>query len=42
VELEAKKAIKEANSYKCNVANCKHGGKLSAWPPFSSKEQKTE
>lgn len=42
VEMEAKKAVKEANSYKCNTLNCKHGGKLSAWPQFSVKEQKTE
>jgi len=42
VEMEAKKAVKEANSYKCMTKNCKHGGKLSAWPQFSIKEQKTE
>ncbi len=37
VEMEAKKAVKNANDFKCNT--CKHGGKLSAYPPFSVKEQ---
>jgi len=36
VELETKKAVKEANSFKCR--DCKHGGKLSCWPAFSVKE----
>jgi ubiquitin-protein ligase len=36
VELETKKAVKEANEFKCK--DCKHGGKLSCWPPFSSKD----
>lgn len=40
--MEVKKAVKEANSFKCKTKNCKHGGKLSAWPQFSVKEQKTE
>lgn len=35
--MEIKKAVKDANSFKCNV--CKHGGKLSCWPTFSPKEQ---
>jgi ubiquitin-conjugating enzyme E2 D/E len=34
-EMEIKKAVKDANSFKCN--GCKHGGKLSLWPPFNNK-----
>lgn len=34
--METKKAVKEANSFKCR--DCKHGGKLSCWPAFSTKE----
>jgi ubiquitin-protein ligase len=36
VELNTKKAVKEANLFKCK--ECKHGGKLSCWPAFSAKE----
>lgn len=34
--MEIKKAVKDANSFKCGI--CKHGGKLSLWPTFNSKE----
>jgi hypothetical protein len=34
--VEIKKAVAEANVYKC--ASCKHGGKLSLWPPFNKLE----
>ena len=34
--MEIKKAVKEANSFKCSI--CKHGGKLSLWPTFDKKE----
>jgi ubiquitin-protein ligase len=40
VEMEVKKAVKEANSFKC--PSCKHGGKLSLWPAFSAKEASLE
>lgn len=40
VEMDAKKAVKEANVFKCY--SCKHGGKLSCWPAFSPKEDKKE
>lgn len=40
VELGIKKAVKEANSFKCST--CKHGGKLSLWPPFNNKESVIE
>lgn len=33
---QIKKAVKEANDFKCSV--CKHGGKLSLWPTFNEKE----
>lgn len=36
LEVEIKKAVKEANSYKCG--GCKHGGKLTCWPVFLAKE----
>ena len=36
--LNIKKAIKEANNFKCTTRNCKHGGKLSCFPPFNLKE----
>ena len=38
--MNAKKAVKEANSFKCRM--CKHGGKLSCWPAFSVKENSIE
>lgn len=34
--MEVKKAVKDANAYKCSV--CKHGGKLSLWPAFNKAE----
>ena len=40
VELEIKKAVKNANEFKCT--KCKHGGKLSCWPIFQAKEQSIE
>lgn len=40
VEMEVKKAIKESNVFKCRA--CKHGGKLSCWPAFSTKENNKE
>lgn len=40
VEMEVKKAVKEANSFKC--PSCKHGGKLSLWPAFNLKEASIE
>jgi ubiquitin-conjugating enzyme E2 A len=40
VEMEIKKAVKDANSFKC--PSCKHGGKLSLWPAFNSKENSIE
>lgn len=36
-EIAVKKAVKEANDYKCTTRNCKHGGKLSCYPPFNLK-----
>ncbi len=34
--MKIKKAVNEANSFKCGI--CKHGGKLSLWPTFDKKE----
>jgi hypothetical protein len=36
--LNIKKAVKEANNFKCTTRSCKHGGKLSCFPPFNLKE----
>lgn len=36
LELNVKKAVKEANGFNCRI--CNHGGKLSCWPAFSTKE----
>lgn len=35
---EVKSAVEMANMFKCPERNCKHGGKLSAWPPIQDKE----
>ncbi|CAD8069540.1 unnamed protein product [Paramecium primaurelia] len=35
---QIKKAIQTANNFKCTTKNCKHGGKLSLWPQFNTKE----
>jgi ubiquitin-protein ligase len=40
--MNIKKAVKQANEFKCSERNCKHGGKLSCWPPFSTHEQVAE
>jgi Ran GTPase-activating protein (RanGAP) involved in mRNA processing and transport len=37
-EGEIKKAVEKANNFKCCRKNCKHGGKLSCWPAFDTKE----
>jgi hypothetical protein len=31
-------AIEKANMYKCTTRGCKHGGKLSAYPPVKKPE----
>lgn len=36
-EAAIRKAVKEANDFKCTTRNCKHGGKLSCFPPFNLK-----
>ena len=41
-EAPIKKAIETANQFKCGRKNCKHGGKLAAWPPFDSRETAPE
>ena len=38
-KADIKKAVLAANTFKCTTKNCKHGGKLSLWPPFNPKEQ---
>lgn len=40
--MNIKKAVKQANEFKCCERNCKHGGKLSCWPSFSAKEAVAE
>jgi len=39
-ELRIKDAVKTANEFKCH--RCKHGGKLSCYPPFPVNEPKKE
>eukprot|EP00828_Plagiopyla_frontata_P024194 TRINITY_DN308_c0_g2_i4.p1 TRINITY_DN308_c0_g2~~TRINITY_DN308_c0_g2_i4.p1 ORF type:complete len:778 (+),score=123.89 TRINITY_DN308_c0_g2_i4:151-2484(+) len=34
-KAEIKKAVMEANQFACKEKQCKHGGKLSAWPAFT-------
>jgi ubiquitin-protein ligase len=39
---DIKKAVKQANEFKCSERNCKHGGRLACWPTFSTAEQNPE
>jgi len=41
-EAPIKKAIETANQFKCTRKNCKHGGKLAAWPAFDQRENAAE
>jgi ubiquitin-protein ligase len=36
--MKVEVAVKNANEFKCHNRFCRHGGRLSAWPPFPAKE----